>query len=411
MPRRPLRLLAGLTAGVLPMFALAACTSSSDTGADAAGGSSDESSVSSGGSNQQTTEKADPFAVDMSLPAKAREVAVDTPVRVTAAVGELENVVVRAGAKKLPGKLAADGASWTLTGDLEPGKTYKVQATGVNDDGSSRSVRESFRTDDLTLDEQTYPSVAPLDGETVGVGMPVVVTFDLPVANRKAIEKNLSVASKPAVKGTWHWMSDTEVHYRPKTFWPVGADVDVDVDINSVDAGNGIYGQEDRKISFDVGDSVISTVNIATFQMKVEVNGRTARTIPITTGKPGFETRNGTKVIVEKFESKTMDAATTGIQPGDAEYYNISNVQYAMRVTYTGEFLHAAPWSVGSQGYANVSHGCVGMSTEDAAWLFSISQRGDVVHNVGGNRPLEKGNGYTDWDMSWAEYKKGSALS
>jgi lipoprotein-anchoring transpeptidase ErfK/SrfK len=106
-----------------------------------------------------------------------------------------------------------------------------------------------------------------------------------------------------------------------------------------------------------------------------------------------------------------MDAATVGIQPGDPEYYNIPDVEYAMRVTYTGEFLHAAPWSVGSQGYANVSHGCVGMSTDNAAWLYGLSHRGDVVKTIGSGRPLEYGNGWTDWDMSWKDYKEGSALS
>ena len=106
-----------------------------------------------------------------------------------------------------------------------------------------------------------------------------------------------------------------------------------------------------------------------------------------------------------------MDAATTGISPGDSEYYNIANVEYAMRVTYTGEFIHAAPWSVGSQGSANVSHGCIGMSTEDAAWLYERSSVGDVVITTGSDRTIEYGNGYTDWDISYAEYQEKSALS
>jgi lipoprotein-anchoring transpeptidase ErfK/SrfK len=144
--------------------------------------------------------------------------------------------------------------------------------------------------------------------------------------------------------------------------------------------------------------------------MKVFIDGELARTIPITGGKPGFTTRSGVKVIMEKFESKRMDAATTGIDPDDPEYYNLSNVQYAMRETYSGEFIHAAPWSVGAQGSANVSHGCVGMSTENAAWLFEQSTVGDVVIVTGSDRELEEGNGWTDWNVSWAEYREGSAL-
>jgi lipoprotein-anchoring transpeptidase ErfK/SrfK len=288
---------------------------------------------------------------------------------------------------------------------------YTVVSKGSNEDGAAKTLRRTFSTESLTLDEQTYPSVAPLQGETVGVGMPVIVTFDIPVTKRAEIERNLTVETSEDVKGTWHWLSDTEVHYRPKTYWPSGTKVKVDVGINGVDAGNGIYGQEDRNVSFKVGSSVISTVNVATHQMDVEINGQHARTIPITAGKPGFTTRSGVKVIMEKHEVKAMDAATVGISEGSSEYYNIPDVEYAMRVTHSGEFLHAAPWSVGSQGVTNVSHGCVGMSTENAAWLFGISKRGDVVKTVNSGRPLDFGNGWTDWDISYKDYKEGSALS
>jgi lipoprotein-anchoring transpeptidase ErfK/SrfK len=151
-------------------------------------------------------------------------------------------------------------------------------------------------------------------------------------------------------------------------------------------------------------------LDVTTHRMRVFVNGKLSRTLPVSAGKPGFTTRSGIKVIIEKFRTKRMDAATTGIQPGDPEYYNISNVEYAMRVTYSGEFLHAAPWSVGSQGSANVSHGCVGMSTADAAWLYGISKRGDVVDVTGSDRYMTLTNGYGDWNESFKEYEAGSAL-
>jgi len=413
VPRpRSSRLTAGVTAGAVAVLALASCTSG--TGSSGASVTGDDNAAT--GNASQGPAPAAPFAADLRVPGNVRRVAVDSPVTVAARGGKLDRVVVyhgrRSGDTVLPGRLSRDASRWTLRdGVLEPGMTYTALSTGTNADGKRRTVRDRFSTDDLTLDEQTYASVAPLDGETVGVGMPVVVTFDVPVTDRKAIEKRLSVSSKPQVQGSWHWLSDYEVHFRPRTYWPTGADVEVEVDINSVDAGNGIYGQESRSVSFDVGDSVISTINVDTHQMQVAVNGDTVRTVPISAGKPGFETRGGTKVIIEKFESKRMDAATTGIAPGDPEYYNIANVEYAMRVTYSGEFLHAAPWSVGSQGAANVSHGCVGMSTENAAWLYGISHRGDVVRVVGSDRPLEDGNGWTDWDMGWAEYRAGSALT
>ena len=145
--------------------------------------------------------------------------------------------------------------------------------------------------------------------------------------------------------------------------------------------------------------------------MQVFQNGKLLRTIPITTGKPGFTTRSGTKVIIEKFETKRMDSETVGIDRDDPEDYDIDNVEYAMRVTYSGEFIHAAPWSVGSQGYANVSHGCTGMSTDNAGWLYSISKRGDVVEYTGTDRQMTLTNGYGDWNASFPEWSKGSALS
>jgi len=410
---RPVRLIAGTAAGAVAALALAACTSEATPPDEPR--AADEPGPASA---PERDPAAAPFEAEVRVAGgSVQQAAVDSAVTVAAADGTLERVVAYSGRRSadttLDGALSRDGVTWTLTDDgaLEPGVTYTVESTGTNDEGDRRTVTDRFSTDDLTLDEQTYPSVAPLEGETVGVGMPVIVTFDVPVTDRAGIERHLSVTSSPQVRGSWHWLSDTEVHYRPRTFWPAGTDVDVDVDINSVDAGKGIYGQESREVSFDVGDSVVSKVDLDTQRMRVEVNGRTARTIAISGGKAGFETRSGTKVIMEKFRSKRMDAATTGIQPGDAEYYNIANVEYAMRVTYSGEFLHAAPWSVGDQGNANVSHGCVGMSTEAAAWLYGISHRGDVVKVEGSDRTIEPGNGWTDWDMSYAEYREGSALS
>lgn len=145
--------------------------------------------------------------------------------------------------------------------------------------------------------------------------------------------------------------------------------------------------------------------------MRTFVNGELARTMPISAGKAGWETRSGTKVIIEKFRRKRMNAATIGVDESDPEYYDLSNVQYAMRVTYSGEFLHAAPWSTGSQGSANVSHGCVGMSLADAQWLYERTTRGDVVEVTGSDRQMTLENGFGDWNLSAAEWKQGSALS
>ncbi|MBM7506796.1 lipoprotein-anchoring transpeptidase ErfK/SrfK [Nocardioides salarius] len=270
-------------------------------------------------------------------------------------------------------------------------------------------VRERrFRTADLSLSQQTYASVAPLAGETVGVGMPVVVQFDLPVTDRAAMEPEMAVESTPRQAGSWHWLSDTEAHYRPKEYWQAGSEVVVDLDINGVDAGGGIYGQESREVAFTVGEAHVYRIDAQRHTMEVFSEGRLLRTIPITTGKAGFTTRSGTKVVMEKYESKRMDSETVGI--GGDEAYDIADVQWAMRLTSSGEFIHAAPWSVGSQGSANVSHGCTGLSTEQAAWLYSMTRRGDVVEYTGTDRAMTLDNGFGDWNLGWAEYRAGSAL-
>jgi lipoprotein-anchoring transpeptidase ErfK/SrfK len=340
-----------------------------------------------------------------------RGVKVDKTVRVSATGGTLGSVKVLGKGHRLAGRLSSDKTSWTSTGRLEPGTRYRVVAAAVDGDGLATRKHSSFRTQALTLDQQTYPSFVPLAGQTVGVGMPVIVRFDVPVTDKAAIERHLHVTNTSNQRGAWHWLSDTEVHWRPVHYWKPGTDVTVNADIDSVDAGNGIYGQLSRTSTFHVGDSMISKVNARTDQLKVYRNGKLLRTLPVTTGQPGFTTRSGTKVIIEKFRSKRMNSETVGIASNSANGWDIDGVEYAMRVTYSGEFLHAAPWSVAYQGHSNVSHGCTGLSTEDAGWLYNISKVGDVVEYTGTDRHMTLDNGYGDWNASFAQWKRGSALS
>jgi len=395
-------------------LSLAACSSSSDSDDAPQGRQGDATGSTDGGATGASVAEGDEPeptgpAIDVNVAQGSRTVPVSTLVEVGAASGSLTSVKVTSPAGKVAGAMSDDGRSWTASERLEPDTKYVVTAA-AEADGATSTSRTSFVSQALSLDEQTYPSVAPLDGETVGVGMPVIVTFDLPVTDRAEFERHMKVTSTPAQKGSWYWLSDTEAHWRPATYWKADTKVDVDVDINGVDAGNGIYGQEDRTVSFDVGASHVYKVDAQTHQMKVLENGKLLRTLPITTGKDGFTTRSGVKVIVEKFDSKRMNSETVGIPQGSSESYDIDNVQWAMRLTYSGEFIHAAPWSVGSQGNANVSHGCTGMSTADAAWLYAMSRRGDVVEYTGTDRPMTFDNGYGDWNKSFGQYRKGSAL-
>ncbi len=397
------RALAALTVAVLTTASLSSCDSSlGASGSDPTGTASDAQSPSEAGSPSTAS-------VTFSTSATGRNVPVDQVVRVAAAGGTLTSVTVASTGGRVAGEIN-DAGDWVASELLEPATSYVVKSVASTDEGAVQRDRSRFRTQDLSLDQQTYPSLAPLNGETVGVGMPVIVTFDVPVTDRKSIQKHMAVTSTPAQKGSWRWLSSQEVHWRPKTYWKAGTDVAVDVNINSVPAGGGIYGQEDRHIDFQVGSANIYKVNARTHQMQVFSNGSLLRTLPITTGKPGFTTRSGVKVIIEKFDTKRMNSETVGIAAGSAEAYDIDDVRWAMRVTYSGEFIHGAPWSVGSQGYANVSHGCTGMSDANAKWLFDMSKRGDVVEYTGTDRPMTLDNGYGDWNEPFSTYAEGSAL-
>ncbi|MBB6626440.1 L,D-transpeptidase family protein [Nocardioides sp. KIGAM211] len=400
--RRLRRRLAGVATLALVTTGLAACQS--DSTGEASGPAAD------GSSSTSEAAQVSPVKVRSDVGGDSTAVPVDQRVTISASGGTLDSVTVSSEAGRLAGKLSSAGDSWTASGRLEPGTDYAVRTVAERSDGKKVTRTSRFHTQDLTLAQQTYASVAPLQDETVGVGMPVIVTFDVPVTDKATIEKHMAVKASPAQAGTWHWISDTEVHWRPKTYWKAGSDVSVDVDINSVPAGAGIYGQESRHVDFHVGDANVYKVDAQTDQMRVFQNGSLLRTIPITTGKPGFTTRSGTKVIIEKFASKRMNSETVGIPADSPDAYDIDDVQWAMRLTYSGEFIHAAPWSVASQGRENVSHGCTGMSDANAKWLYDMTRRGDVVEYTGTDRPMTLTNGYGDWNDSFAEYRAGSAL-
>jgi len=351
-----------------------------------------------------------PIALSSNVDGKSTDVPVDVIVTATATHGVLTAAGLRSssGKENVKGRIAA--GKWVASQRLEPGTSYVLTATGRGGDGTSSTMTRKFSTQQLSLKQQTYPSVAPLRGETVGVGMPVIVYFDLPVKNRALFERNMSVQSTPSVTGSWNWLSDREVHFRPEHFWRSGTNVKVVLRLNSLPAGGGIYGQQDQVIDFSIGRKAVTVVDVAKHRLTFSVNDKKIRSIPVSTGDSAHRSRAGTKVVMEKFSSINMDAATTGVDSADPGYYNLKDVRWAMRVTNSGEFLHAAPWSVASQGRANVSHGCTGMSTDNANWLFHQSRRGDVVRFVHSPRKLEDRNGWTDWNVPWSTWKAGSAL-
>ncbi|NAZ84860.1 L,D-transpeptidase [Kineococcus indalonis] len=368
-----------------------------------------------GSSRASATASTAPVAFTVTPAEASADVRLDAPVTVAVSGGRLGEVTVSApDGTTVPGGVDAATGTWTSTGPLAAGTRYAVHAVAT--DGGGRAVVHDSALTTLTPAVTAFPAVSPLSGSTVGVGMPIVVTLDEPVADdrRAAVEQNLRVTTRPsAVEGAWSWQSDTEVEFRPREYWPAQTAVHLDLDLGGVEVSPGVWGKT-RDIDFTVGSAVVSTVDVAAHTLTVTRDGQVLRTIPVTLGQSGaggrYVTRSGTKVIMSLEESRQMDAETTGVSKDDPDYYNVA-VKYAMRVTNSGEFLHAAPWSVGSQGRANVSHGCTGMSTEDARWMFEHSKVGDVVTYVGSERALEDGNGFTAWNTDWDEWKAGSALA
>ncbi|GGM90789.1 hypothetical protein GCM10009721_15350 [Terrabacter tumescens] len=345
--------------------------------------------------------------------AGAEDVAVDTRVTASAQKGTLTKASLSYKSKKgnrIPVDGTLEGGTWTAGDLLEPGVKYTLDMEAKDADGKVTETSKTFRTANLTLDDQVYVAVSPRDGGTVGIGMPVVVRFDLPVVDKASFEKHMKVTASPAQEGSWYWLSSREAHWRPKTYWKAGSKVHVEANLNGVPAGGGRFGEMSRTSDFTIGRSVIAKVNLKTDQMDVMIDGKLAKRIPVTGGRDGFITRSGVKVIMDKQTNITMRAETIGLKKGDTGYYSDTPVKYAMRVTNSGEFLHTAPWSVADQGHRNVSHGCTGMSDANGKWLYGQMQIGDVVETTGTNRPMTMGNGYADWNLSWAKWTAGSAL-
>src|SRR6266508_3223832 len=315
---------------------------------------------------------------------RAGAVPLDARVRVDASNGHLTSVqVTPASGKALAGSLISDGATWRSAGALAPGTRYRVTVVAADQAGVTTRQVSSFTT--LTPSRVLGTSIMPLEGQTVGVGMPVAVWFNQPVADRAAVERRLEV-------------------------WPSGERVTINLGLAGVKAAPGTWGVANRTVHFRIGDSRVSTVSAKSHTMKVTVNDRVVKTIPVSTGRDKYPTTNGVHFVVSKEQDKLMDSATVGI-PRDSPDGYYEHVFWSVRISNSGEFVHAAPWSVGSQGRANVSHGCVNMSTQDAQWFFKLARPGDVVTVTGSpKKPNSWTLGVADWNISWSRWQEGSAL-
>ncbi|GAB3592025.1 Ig-like domain-containing protein [Angustibacter peucedani] len=359
-----------------------------------------------------STPAAPPAELEISPADGASKVRPDAEVTVTATSGTITKVSVKsAGGTSVEGTLNDDKTVWTASSGLQPKTRYQVSASAVNDAGQVTTATSALRT--LTPRDTANYGIIPSSGGTVGVGMPVVVQFVTAVDEDKRadVERRVSVTSTPAMKGQFGWLDGRQLIWRPAKYWTPGTKVTVQADIAGIETHKNLWTSQGATSTFTVGSAMVSTVNTQTHRMTVTRNGKVLRVLKVSTGRPGSETetRNGIKVILSRESEHVMDSATVGIKKGDPGYYRIPT-QWAMRLTWSGEFLHSAPWSVGSQGSANVSHGCTNLSPSDAKWLFDNSRMGDVVKFVGSSRHLEEYNGYTMWNETSTQWAKKSAL-
>ena len=364
---------------------------------------------------QTIAEKGTPYgdllvpSLDASVTDGAVGVPVSSPVTVKAQQGVLRNVqMTDAEGSAVAGELSADGVSWATAEPLGYNKQYTLTAEAVGLSGTTQRTM-SFVTQ--SPGNLTMPYLLPNNGEVVGVGQPIAVRFDESITDRLAAQKAITVKSEPAVEGAFYWLSDREVRWRPASYWKPGTKVEVQVKSYGVDFGGGLFGQDDAATSFTIGDEVIATADDTTKMLTVRRNGRVERTFPISMGKDSSPTDNGTYLIGDKYSFLVMDSSTYGVPVNSPDGYR-TEVNWATQMSYSGIYVHAAPWSVGSQGSANVSHGCLNASTENAKWFYDMAKRGDIVEVRNTVGPTLSGvDGLGDWNIPWDQWRAGNAVT
>ncbi|BBX15700.1 hypothetical protein CRI77_12890 [Mycolicibacterium duvalii] len=334
-------------------------------------------------------------------------VSVDAPVTVSAEFGVLGAVtMVNESGKAVEGKLSKDGLTWSTAEPLGYNKSYTLTAESLGLGGvTTREMTfETHSPENLTM-----PYVSPTQGEVVGVGQPVAIRFDENIPNRLAAQRAISVKTEPAVEGAFYWLNNREVRWRPAEYWKPGTKVDVQVNAYGVDLGDGLFGQDNVSTSFTIGDQVITTIDDSTKTLTMRRNGEVVKTMPVSMGKDSTPTNQGVYLVGDRRSHMVMDSSTYGVPVNSPNGYR-TEVDWATQISYSGIYVHAAPWSVGSQGYSNVSHGCINVSTSNGKWFYDNSKRGDiveVVNTVGSTLPGTDGLG--DWNIPWETWKAGNA--
>jgi lipoprotein-anchoring transpeptidase ErfK/SrfK len=377
---------------------LAGCGGGSPAGPahEASGGAG---SGSGGGSRTSTTVRGVRIAITPSGGTDRRP---DCGLTVTATGGTLTEVRARAGGKRVEGTMNHAGTAWHSTWALGVSEDYTVTASGTGPSGAPVMKTASFHT---FTPKQTFVTQT-VEGyqQTYGVGMPIVLYFNHTITNRGTIEKALQVKSSKPVTGSWYWDDEcgtapTCLYFRPHHYWPAHTAISFVAHLDGVQGAPGVYGFHTLTQSFQIGRALTVAASTSSHHMTVYRDGKVFAQWPISTGRPGDDTPNGTYLTIDKGNPVDMKG------PG----YDIE-VPWSVRFTWSGDYLHDAYWSVGEQGFTNVSHGCVNMPPADAEIYYKMAVPGDPVTITGSPRPGVFDNGWTMWFLPWKRWLHGSSL-
>jgi lipoprotein-anchoring transpeptidase ErfK/SrfK len=327
----------------------------------------------------------------------SRGVTTSAPVTVAPAHATVTSITVTSGGTQVEGNVSEGGTVWHSRWALHTSSTYRVTATGVSASGKTITTTSSFRT--ITPPATMGVHIFQGYQQTYGVGMPIILTFSGPVTNKAAVERALQVTTSRPVVGAWYWDGDQTLYFRPRAYWPQNTSVSFTGHLDGVQAAPGVYGAADLTQDFRIGRSLIVTLSTRTHHMKVWYRHKLIGTWPISTGMPGHDTANGTYLTIEKGNPTRM--------VGNG--YDVM-VPHAVRFTWSGNYIHAADWSVAQQGVVNVSHGCVNVSPAHSQIYYGLARAGDPVTVTGSPAAGAWGDGWTVWFWTWDRLVRGSAL-
>jgi len=366
-----------------------------------------------GGAPARDEGERSPATVVLDPADAATDVSPTAPIRAEVRDGWFQHVkLINPDGKVVAGTLNADRTAFHVTEPLGYGVTYTWSGSAVGRDGTAVPVAGRFTT--LAPARQVRGRFQLADGQVVGVAAPIILQFNAPIDDeyRAGVERALTVTCDPPVEGSWAWLPDeaegSRVHWRSREYFPAGTRVHVDARLYGVPFGPDAYGESDATLDFEIGRRQVVIAHAPSHRMQVlDGDGNVIMDFPCSYGEGDLDrnvTRSGIHVVTEKYEDFYMTNPAAG-------YANLRE-RWAVRISNNGEFIHANPASLGAQGNANVTNGCINLSLENAEQYFHSAIYGDPVEVTGTRIQLSYADGdIWDWAVPWEEWKAMSALN